>query len=50
MSRAAPPLPRCAPSPNRIPCWQFAHSISGLPIVTNLPSLTATKEIDLGKA
>jgi len=29
---------------------QFAHSISGLPIVTNLPTLSATKEIDLGKA
>jgi len=29
---------------------QFAYSISGLPIVTNLPTLSATKEIDLGKA
>jgi hypothetical protein len=33
---------------------QFAHSISGLPIVTSLPTLAPTlagnKEIDLGKA
>jgi uncharacterized protein YcnI len=29
---------------------QFAHSISGLPIVTNLPTLSASKEVDLGKA
>ena len=25
------------------PCWQFAHSISGLPVVTNIPAI---KEVD----
>lgn len=45
-----PPPHPTSHSPNRNPCWQFAYSISGLPIVTNLPTLSATKEIDLGKA
>jgi len=35
--------PRLATPQDRIPCWQFAHSISGLPVVTNIPAI---KEVD----